>query len=298
MQLAGTHGADHRAGHVGAPEPADPRRWQSAQPAGTAAPVGAPSAADERCRARRRPEGPARGGPAQERGASPGTRRAPSGPGPSAPRPRSPWCPDRRHHHLGTLPAEHVVEAAAELRVPIAEQEPHPAPLFAEHQQQVAGCWVTQAPSGLAVTPAKWTRRVSSSTKNSTYSRRSQIVSTVKQVACHDPGRLPAQERPPRGGYSPRCRVEPMAAQRRADRGRRHLHAKPQELTLDPLVTPARILPGQPDDQLLQLLIKRRVVPVCGAGRSTHWRPDAGANPAASRASRGSTTSALGAGRS
>src|ERR671912_30264 len=40
-------------------------------------------------------------------------------------------CPDRRHQHLATLRAEHVVEAARELRVPIVEQEPHPAPLFA-----------------------------------------------------------------------------------------------------------------------------------------------------------------------
>src|SRR6266511_417594 len=44
-------------------------------------------------------------------------------------------CPDRRRQHLATFRAEHVVEAARELRVPIAEQEPHPAPLFAEHQQ-------------------------------------------------------------------------------------------------------------------------------------------------------------------
>jgi hypothetical protein len=42
-------------------------------------------------------------------------------------------------------------------------------------------CWVAQWPSGWAVTPARWTRRVRSSMKNSTYSRRSQMVSTVKK---------------------------------------------------------------------------------------------------------------------
>jgi hypothetical protein len=41
--------------------------------------------------------------------------------------------------------------------------------------------WVTQLPVGLAVTPARWTRRVASSMKNSTSSRRSQIVSTVRK---------------------------------------------------------------------------------------------------------------------
>jgi hypothetical protein len=47
--------------------------------------------------------------------------------------------------------------------------------------RRLRACWVTQAPSGLAVTPARWTHRVSSSMKNSTSSRRSQTVSTVKE---------------------------------------------------------------------------------------------------------------------
>jgi len=42
-------------------------------------------------------------------------------------------------------------------------------------------CWVTQAPSGWAVAPARCTRRLLSSMKNSTYSRGSQTVSTVKK---------------------------------------------------------------------------------------------------------------------
>ena len=42
-------------------------------------------------------------------------------------------------------------------------------------------CWVTQAPVGLAVQPARWTRRLPSSMKKSTYSRCSEIVSTVKK---------------------------------------------------------------------------------------------------------------------
>jgi hypothetical protein len=139
-----------------------------------------PGAVDERCSARRRPEESAQGGPAREREASPVPRRAPSGP--SAPVRVRPGCPDRRHQHLATLRAEYVVEAAREPRVPIAEQEPHPAPLFAEHQQQVAGLLGDPgAVRGLAVTPARWTRRALCSMKNKIYSRRSQIVSTVKK---------------------------------------------------------------------------------------------------------------------
>jgi hypothetical protein len=87
----------------------------------------------------------------------------------------------RGHQHLHTLGPKHVIEPAAELRVSIANEEAHPASAFVQGQQQVRACWVIQAALGLAVTPARWTRRVSSSMKNSTYSRRSQMVSTVKR---------------------------------------------------------------------------------------------------------------------
>jgi hypothetical protein len=71
-----------------------------------------------------------------------------------------------------------------------------------------------------------------------------------------------------------------MAAQRR-----------PQELTLDPLVTPARILPGQADDQLLDILVQwwptgltMRVGPRAGDQASVptqqRLRPDEEARPA------------------
>ena len=93
--------------------------------------------------------------------------------------------------------------------------------------------------------------------KSRTYSRRSQTVSTVKQVARHDPGGLLAQERPPGRGSPSRCRIQLVPTQHRSDRGGRNLDAEALELALDALVAPARVLPGQADDQLLQLLIKR-----------------------------------------
>jgi hypothetical protein len=45
-------------------------------------------------------------------------------------------------------------------------------------------------------------------------------VSTVKQVAGDDPGGLLSQERAPGGARPPWGRVEPVAAQCGADRGR------------------------------------------------------------------------------
>jgi hypothetical protein len=82
-------------------------------------------------------------------------------------------------------------------------------------------------------------------------------VSTVKQVAGEDSGGLLAQERLPRRARPPWRGVQTVAAQGCADRGRGDLHAKPKQLTLDALVAPAGILPGQADNQLLRILIEQ-----------------------------------------
>jgi len=94
--------------------------------------------------------------------------------------------------------------------------------------------------------------------KNSTYSRRNPAVSTVKQVARDDPGGLLAEEHPPRRGRSARGWLEPVTAEQPADRAGRDADAKPQQLAVDALIAPAGILPGQPEDQLLNLLAYRR----------------------------------------
>ena len=92
--------------------------------------------------------------------------------------------------------------------------------------------------------------------KNSTYSRRSQIVSTVKSRRRRF--RWPAgagtlatwwscalargQARGGDASYGSRCR---------------HPNAEVQQLSLDALVAPARVLGGQADDQLLHVFVQR-----------------------------------------
>ena len=51
----------------------------------------------------------------------------------------------------------------------------------ARSEQTFRACWVTQVRTGLAVTPARRTRRVSYSMKNRTQRRRSKRVSTLKK---------------------------------------------------------------------------------------------------------------------
>jgi hypothetical protein len=179
MQLAGIRGADRRADRVDEPRPADPRRQPPAQQVGPVPQARAPDADDAGCRARPRPARPAPSGFVLRSGASPGTRRGPCGP--IARRTRSPWAPARASRAPATFGAEYVVEAGGELRVPVTEQEAYRRPRSSSTSNRLRACWVTQRLSGLAVTPARCTRLVSCSMKNSTYSRRNQTVSTVKK---------------------------------------------------------------------------------------------------------------------
>ena len=117
-------------------------------------------------------------------------------------------------------------------------------------------CWVTQRPFGWAVTPARWTRRVQLNEEQHIQPPRRHGLDG-EEVARDDPRSLLARERPPGRGGPPRHRVQAMAAKRRADRSRGHVHVEPQELALDPLVTPGWVLPRQSNDQLLGLLVQR-----------------------------------------
>ena len=210
----------------------------------------------------RRPQGSAASGHGRRPAANPGTRRGPSAP--SAPRTRSPSAPAPTSRAPRHRPSGTPRRSCGELRVPIVQHQASPSALFAQYQQQVAGLLGDPLAVGLAVTPARWTRRVSSSMKNSTYSRRSQMLSTVRQVAGQDPGGLPAQQRPPGGGHRPWRRIQSVAAQRGADRGRGDGHAEPLALTVDLLGAPGRVLLGQADDQPLHLWVQRGPAGVAG----------------------------------
>jgi hypothetical protein len=61
----------------------------------------------------------------------------------------------RRHQHLATFGAEHVVEAAGELGVPVAEQEAYPSPSLFQHQHQVAGLLGNPAAVGVGSHPGQ-----------------------------------------------------------------------------------------------------------------------------------------------
>jgi len=84
---------------------------------------------------------------------------------------------------------------------------------------------------------------------NSTYSVVSRTVSTVKKVGGHDRRGLRPQKRSPGDRRPARSGAKRVVKQHRADGGRRHADPELQEFALDAPVAPARILPGQPQDQ-------------------------------------------------
>jgi hypothetical protein len=87
---------------------------------------------------------------------------------------------------------------------------------------------------------------------NSTYSRRSQTVSTVKKSHATIPAAC--WQRNARQVVAARrsARVEPVAAQRGADHRRRDAHTKAEQLALDALVAPDLEGPGAWDKDRLQ----------------------------------------------
>jgi hypothetical protein len=126
--------------------------------------------------------------------------------------------PPRRLDHADPLGAEDLVEAGGELAVPVADQKACWHMLVVQAHDQVGACWVTQAPPGLVVMPLLAACR-----------RKNSLQLGVEPVWRGLDARL-AQDRPDGAGREP--------------------DAKSHQLTLDPPVPPARILPRQPQHQL------------------------------------------------
>jgi hypothetical protein len=76
--------------------------------------------------------------------------------------------PHRGADDPDALASEHRVEVAAELAVPVVEQEPEWSITPPSCIVRLRACWVTQRPSGLVVLATNSIRRRSSETQNST----------------------------------------------------------------------------------------------------------------------------------
>jgi hypothetical protein len=71
--------------------------------------------------------------------------------------------PDRCPDDLDAFAVKDGVEVTRELGIAIADQEANWVARSGKVQTSWRACWLTQAPSGLGVQPARWTRRLPSS---------------------------------------------------------------------------------------------------------------------------------------
>jgi hypothetical protein len=181
---------------------------------------------------------------------------------------------DRRNEHLGALGAEHVVERATELGIPIAQQELDAAPLLAEHQQQVPCLLGDPGAVGVGSHAGEMDPAGVQLDEEQHVQPPKPDDVDGEEVTGEDPGGLLAQKRPPRHGRSPWRGVQAMAAERFADHGRRDAHVEAEQFALDPLVAPAWAFAGQADDQLLQFLVEWR-----SPGSAVRVGPGAGDQP-------------------
>lgn len=86
-----------------------------------------------------------------------------------------------RLHNPHPFAPEDLVEVRGELRIAVPNQDGGPATAIPDVPGEVTSLLSDPPAVGLAVHPAKKTRRVESSMKKNTYNRRRKTVSTVKK---------------------------------------------------------------------------------------------------------------------
>ena len=143
--------------------------------------------------------------------------------------------------------------------------------------------------------PARCTRRVPCSMKNSTYRRRRNTVSTWKKSTARIVLAWACQERPPGLPGPPGCGIDARVLEDLPHRRRRDLVAQAGQLAVDAPVAPARVIPGHLQHQRADGLRRARAVRERGAGTPSAAGPGWRASAAGSAGRR--SGAAGGAGR-
>ena len=119
-------------------------------------------------------------------------------------------------------------------------------------------CWVTQAPLGFAVQPARWTASAAKFDKEEDVQPLQRDRLDGEEVDCEHALRLCPQEGTPGEPGTRAGRAEPCFAQDLLHRRGRHSQPEAVQLAGDPLVAPARVLARQAKHQFADLAADRR----------------------------------------
>ena len=221
MQLGGTRGGVRRAGRVDARRSGYPRRGRPAGPTDLVGAARVPGGDGGGCNAGHRPGGSAPGGRGQRSAASPGhsvrtvrTQRSAS----------ALACGGRTG--VTRMSASCDRNRSLKLRVNFASwsrsRKRIYGPRSSSTSSRLRACWVTQPPSGLAVTPQRWTRLLSSSTGAQHLQPPQPNGVDGEEVASEDRVTVLAQERSPARGGALGCRRDAGTGEHVAHQGRRH----------------------------------------------------------------------------
>ncbi len=164
-----------------------------------------------------------------------------------------PWRRDRRSDHSDPLRAEDLVEGGRELAVAVADHEARLLLLLGQRHDQVArllgdpgAVWVGGDAGEMHAASRQFDEE--EDVKPSQPERLDREEITLKH-----PGGLLAEELSPARARSSRCRLDAVAAKDVPDAAGRQWNAESDELAMDPLVSPGRILRREAQDELSRL---------------------------------------------
>src|SRR6266516_1229481 len=163
------------------------------------------------------------------------------------------WRSDRRADDRHAFAAEDLVEAAADLAVAVVEEEAEGLlPVVEEHQQVPR---LLCDPVTIRISRARDELDLAALERDEEedIDARQPDGLDGEEITCEHRCRLLAQELPPTGAASFRCRRQPAADQDRANRTRGERDAESAKLTNDPPVTPGWVLARKPKHQPLHV---------------------------------------------
>src|SRR6266511_2751485 len=165
--------------------------------------------------------------------------------------------PHRRLNHTDALGAEDLVEITSELAVAVTNEKPRLDAVVAKLHEQVARLLGHPAAVRIGRDPGEVDAPGRKLDEEQHVEALQEERVDGKEVALQDARRLLAKELRPARLQPPRRRLDPRLLQNRPDRARRQLDPEPNQLALDPPVTPARILPRQPHHERTHLGTRR-----------------------------------------
>jgi len=125
----------------------------------------------------------------------------------------------------------------------------------------------------LAVTPARWTRRPPTSTKNQNVEPLERDRLDGEEVDCEHAVGLLAQERPPGRAGTLTGGTDARLMEDLPDSRRKHFQADPVDLASDPLVAPTRVPSSQAEHEAADLVAQRRTACSAGVGPAAGNEP-------------------------